>query len=700
MFEIMTAETQMAEEEFQESLAKRIRLEGNLETVRDTRQQVLLETHTEEFCETEKLRRKIQGWLKKYTFFSQQTVCSGIKDLLSLKTTKDDVLWQEEVLYLRDVQKYIVSAVRQMRDIGKSEEELSVTKKLGENILQVLRPYDKIQPRYFPEVREITESLADPEGNLAKSLQAKYNSNKLFRMMKKTLKVESLENNDTVHVVKQLELIVRAYSLSTDDIYQYLVCVNICLLYGFTVNGFVFKYELTKDDLKSMEETLESCLHGFNALHSVGQKQAYLLSLALNCVDQKQSAVQHILDKISSELCADLKEACTDDNGNLNFQKLHNAECKFSKEFAESEVKFLAQNTLSRFRFLEAVKPHGTGKDDPGTGCAEGNLRKEVRELLELLGMAVYYPQKLTFQDVIKLTSDIHSDVDTKPGSCKEVAWYFLRHIMRMDSDTRENCNVATNNHFESDDSDDDDEATSGVNPLDLIYAIFLCADDILRQELAGRMSKCQYAVPFLLPEPEAGKNLCRSTLMLWGLSGITKSFYHNNSSVTKTLVEMKAPLVTCVGFGEDTWWKSKLFNEMLSRDQEAFWHQGLKNGSAKQTISKGMVDVGWHLPGAHGDNMFPHPVVMANIRQNVESLRGVHLELMNRSSAVTIFTEEINQSVKSFLEAHRYLDKIILVVLYEKDKRQIVKEQSRELQEQFRLKKIIRKMKDYAKHI
>ena len=48
----------------------------------------------------------------------------------------------------------------------------------------------------------------------------------------------------------------------------------------------------------------------------------------------------------------------------------------------------------------------------------------------------------------------------------------------------------------------DEEKATkNAIHPLDLLYAVFMCADDFLRQELADKMSKCQYAfLSFYLP--------------------------------------------------------------------------------------------------------------------------------------------------------------------------------------------------------
>ena len=349
-------------------------------------------------------------------------------------------------------------------------------------------------------------------------------------------------------------------------------------------------------------------------------------------------------------------------------------------------------STLNQFHFLETINIDGAAEEDMTPECERNSLRREVKELLDLLGISSYYPQKLTFQDIVKLTSDVHNNVDTsRPGNFKEMVWFFLRHIMRLDSDTRKNCHI--DNDRDNYDSDDEDDTNPSVNPLDLVYAIFLCADDILRQELTDRMSKCQYAVPFILPSPELGTHP-RCSVMHWGLKNIVRTFWDSTATTTttKTLVEMRAPLLTCVGFREDTWWKSKLFNRMISPHQDASWYPGLTDGGEKQIVSEGMVEVGWSLPGAH-EALFSRPVAIANIRQNVEKSDGVYLELLKSSSVVCLFAEEINYEVTTFLEAHRYLSNVLLIVLHKPGNMQ--KERSRELQKQFNVK-IIRKTNDF----
>ena len=233
---------------------------------------------------------------------------------------------------------------------------------------------------------------------------------------------------------------------------------------------------------------------------------------------------------------------------------------------------------------------------------------------------------------MITLTSHIYQDEKAKPASLKELPWYFMRHIIGLNSNIRENSFIEAKNgdSKKDDDSDDDSDKDEGVgsdddnsdddeefkevqvgsdnnaiHPLDLIYTIFQCADDFLRQELADKMAKCQYAVPFILP-PAQIKDEDKNLMLHWTLRSMTRSFCRNNVVENSTMVEVETSLVSCLSFGDETSWKSKLLNKMLSPQQQTFWHQGLKGWRlSNNRFLMGMVELAWYLPGGRGDDIF-----------------------------------------------------------------------------------------------
>ena len=341
----------------------------------------------------------------------------------------------------------------------------------------------------------------------------------------------------------------------------------------------------------------------------------------------------------------------------------------------------------------------GVRTSDSSGDADEEQMTDVLRKLLKDLEMTKYYPEKLTFEEITTLTSDVHDDVNKKPTSLPELPWYFIKHVIGLDSDTREECHVmgtSQNSGHDGNDSssDDDDDNTLGVHPLDLIYIVFRCADDFLRQELADKMVRCQYAIPFLLP-----CSTSKMTILHWALKSITRGFYHRGEDTTKTLVDIEAPLVTFMNLGEETSWKSRLLNKMLSSQQETFWNQELRGGNRKQCISHGMVEVAWYLPGRHGDNKFQQPVTFLNVRNNPEQSGTICNRLLTSSSLSCLFVDDVDDSLTDFLLRRNSVEKLLLVILHSKDKRQKIKEKSTKLQEMFQLKEdqIIRRTAEGA---
>ena len=342
-------------------------------------------------------------------------------------------------------------------------------------------------------------------------------------------------------------------------------------------------------------------------------------------------------------------------------------------------------------------------------------VKESVRNLLEDLGLIEYYPQKLSYANVIKLTDDVFKDVNERPSTLQELPWYFMRRLIELNSSIREKgsiirrtsriesrigngknmekCEEEAINSDEdifstwSDDSeevdskDEDpeesesdenkmaDNITCSVHPLDFIYIIFLCADDFLRQELADKMSKCQYAVPFILPSPEEKGDESMNTVLHWGLQTISRTYCEEMSQVmTKTLLNATCPLVSCLSLHTNNTWKCRLLNKMLSPHQDTFWHEGLEGGERIQKVSQGMVEVSWYLPAGKGSDEFKTLLTFTNMRGDADKYPVVAENLVKLSTTSCVFTDKINSEVVTFLGKYfgkKYIKRMILVVLH-----------------------------------
>ena len=643
----------------------------------------------EDLIKKKALRRDLKLWMKKYENMNQDTLRSAMNELADLRSRhRDNEDWEKEAISLRDVQERMEWAAKCMKNMADAKQKWQVAAALR----HVLTAPEKIREP-FPCLIEIYECLQQVENS------SRCPSFKLARVeqvpgyLKTCLNQMEMTDFNLEQLQGGLESTMKGWFKPKSHCYEYQTVVGVLHLFGFDLTDFSFRSPLTKEDFIALNEMTE--IHLAN-LRNTSQKQACLLNLALCSVEKTYVAVVYMIKHMPKGMCKELKEAvkiAIGDNNTVDTEKLRT---EIQNLLPEAVLKDNLTAFAQAFKYqLKCANRQASAQADTNANKS-GQLDASVAQLLKVINMTKYYPQKLTYEDVIKLGTDVYDDVNKKPTSLPELPWYFMKHIIGLDSNTRENCHVARGqdeDSSDSDDSDDDmDEEIHSVHPLDLVYAIFLCADDFLRQELMDKMLRCQYSVPFILPSPK--KESSTSSLLHWSMQSATRSFYENGRILNKALVDVEAPLVTCSSIGEEPSWKSRLLNKMLSPQQETFWHQGLKGGHCKQKISQGMVEVAWYLPGGRGGDTFFRPVAFANVREKSVDFEEVNDILCKSSSVSCIFTEDVSQDVLLMLENTDAMDKIILLVLHRKGEDKRLKKECKQLQEKFKLEKhqIIRK--------
>ncbi|XP_053183955.1 up-regulator of cell proliferation-like [Scomber japonicus] len=297
--------------------------------------------------------------------------------------------------------------------------------------------------------------------------------------------------------------------------------------------------------------------------------------------------------------------------------------------------------------------------------------------LLSKLGLEKFYPNKLTLQSLLEINKN--NIYDQTVESLENIPWCFLRKLFQINAECRK-CTQVSNN-----DDDDDDEENSdlfdldlltannsvdnNVNPLDLIVALFLCADSFLQQEMALKMSMCQFSVPLLLPHV----NNSQSTLMLWALRDIVKEWRPHDLSesrgfVEDNIVQADIPFFTFVRLKNCSLSKSQVLNHVLSRGQQnhnIFIHRDMKGGAITKKIANGLVEVCWFLPcGRENLDIFPGPVAFANLRGDIcESVAQFNF-LSQVSTATFVFLDKVEENEHKILTSLQDVkSKLFLVV-------------------------------------
>ena len=658
----------------------------------------------------------MRKWVQK-SQGAEENVESQENDLhqLRMKYYPNDLLklWHDEVLCSVEVQRILTRIAKNLPT------EILSRENAKSSLWSVLQPYEKILNLDFGTIDEIIKCIKDPETDIdLKSFKVE-KVHELIKVLEKALRDIDKHNPsyDLQRLQKKLQLLMMYWSEKYSNHKPYILTVTLLLSFGFSVKGSRFQYIFSLSEIANLLLSLKETYYKFKEKEDNLRKQAYIVNLALNLPQhQRQEAVEFVVRSLGESLCDKIQKACQKtlcNDGTYNTEKLTESITNLSDEhfetrtirFLETQLKFL-EPEIATARKATVYRHEADNLD----------LNEETAKVLEELGMTKYYPQKLTYQDVTMIKADLLDDTQKEPTTLPELPWYFIKHIISLDSDTRENSRVKTdttadNNegdkesdtgsdtHTDTDSNSDGDSdsdsiyceaplyfAENKMHPLDLIYIIFLCADDFLRQELVDKMVKCQYAIPFILPPAGHPTSLEKGLLLIWALQTISRVFKKHGTAKHSTLVNEETPLITSISLGEETSWKSRLLNKMLSPQQETFWNQTLQGGDCRQRVSEGMVEVAWYLPGGFDNDKSKIPMTFANVRGNAMRYPTVTDTLMNLSAVTLIFTQDVF-SAKKFLSNGKPLENVILIALLKRKDVKQVASASKKLRKKLKLK-------------
>ncbi|XP_054877007.1 up-regulator of cell proliferation-like [Poeciliopsis prolifica] len=301
-------------------------------------------------------------------------------------------------------------------------------------------------------------------------------------------------------------------------------------------------------------------------------------------------------------------------------------------------------------------------------------LSQALTDMLSKLGLEEYYPNKLTLRSLLEINKD--SIYVNPPSLPTDIPWYFLRNLLQINADSRK-CIQLADTDSESDDPFGLDlytEENNKVNILDLIVALFLCADSFLQQEMALKMSMCQFSVPLLLPH--CYDSQC--SLMLWALRDIVKEWRTPKLSESKdfaeaSIVQADAPFYCFVRLKNNSLSKSLLLNHVMNHGQQntkIFMDREMEGGTHHREIANGLVEMSCYLPcGRKTDEIFQKPVIFANLRGDICESPTQFAFLYEVSIAVFVLMDKIQEDeLKILMSLHDAKSKLFFVFTQNKN--------------------------------
>ena len=233
-----------------------------------------------------------------------------------------------------------------------------------------------------------------------------------------------------------------------------------------------------------------------------------------------------------------------------------------------------------------------------------------------MLGLTRKFPRKLSISNAMMIRKATIGNV-VNTDQIKKLPFLILHKIMMFDARSR--ASLYTGEIHGSPLLEGVDE----IHPLDTFVTLLQCCNNFLTQDALTRLSTCQLAIPFLLPNPYDGSIM----YLLWGMREIIRAWKSTNSdgvlvSNECRIIDYPAPIITFYKIGELQQSKSKIINEVISESRiDFFFNWDCEGGTSDKHFVDGMAELCCYLPSGKKDvNDFYSDIIMfTNLRGDVK---------------------------------------------------------------------------------
>ncbi|XP_072553862.1 interferon-induced very large GTPase 1-like [Paramormyrops kingsleyae] len=276
--------------------------------------------------------------------------------------------------------------------------------------------------------------------------------------------------------------------------------------------------------------------------------------------------------------------------------------------------------------------------------------------LFKKLGLRDLFPKKIKLNDIHVINS--LSLCLNEPDTVEDLKSQYLYKLMILDYNVRYLSfkPVATDPPLEDGSTTFDDfdffntneEPTRGaelagteahIHPMDIHMAVFHCANDFLRQYMYTKLSACQFALPFLVPNPYT-EDL---EFPLWPLRHIKKSWKSMTSAdnpgkyQTRQMFSTPVPVVSFLRLGTSFTSKSQILNPVISKQRHnVFFNRHCKGSAPNIMLMNGVVEIAWYCPGGKKDDIFDDCVAFLNLHGDAKEHQR-QLQFLQAVSTVNV---------------------------------------------------------------
>ncbi|XP_069092613.1 interferon-induced very large GTPase 1-like [Pleurodeles waltl] len=482
--------------------------------------------------------------------------------------------------------------------------------------------------------------------------------------------------NATQKVRSSLSSLIKALR-NTKQVERAFLFQSVVNCIGYCAQSSTFQYPLGKLEIDFMIEEMTAANTKYLALREKNrlQAQAFLLLKALTVtVENKVVSPEQMQDRLVF-----FKEQMTGSLLNKVVQVLNKHETLGDFNTLQKDLNALISsdndetqddlNAEQVIQDMESVCQEGISESG---NMSQSNPQNDERitnqrfsDLIKRLNLENYYPRQMKKSDILIICQSYLSE--SLPPTERELPSYFLQKLMMLDYRARSlvgegkegmdskgslsGINKTDETHNTIDDffsfctndiSDTAPQEKSLVHPMDVQMAIFHCADDFMRQYISTKLAFCQFALPFLVPNP------CKSQIEfpLWSLRQVNKKWVSESKNTTDTetnackekpITEARLPLVSFMRFGPSHSSKSQILSKLLSKQQHSiFFHRHCKGSSTDCLLMDGVVDIAWYCPSGKDDDIFNDCIAFTNLHGDARG-HEKQFEYLNEIAAVNV---------------------------------------------------------------
>ncbi|XP_068111067.1 interferon-induced very large GTPase 1-like [Hyperolius riggenbachi] len=353
---------------------------------------------------------------------------------------------------------------------------------------------------------------------------------------------------------------------------------------------------------------------------STEQKKEFLHLMEEKMKSTLESEVHNILNEYNKvgdlqSLITDLNQFCLGNYKPVNAQSLVNEIRSVCEANMEDTVSTAATQTQMNI----------TNEEE------NLSYRQDSRNLMQSLGLDRYFPKVLTRRNFCV----VHKSFQNLLEKETELPLRFMQMLMRLDYRFRylacKNSNLTnTENVQDTDDNrisdiDEDlfelchEEETEvfqpdikGKHPMDLMMAIYHCADDLMRPYIFTKLSMCQFALPLVVPRLYDAM----IEIPLWAFRQVPKNTLEAGKHKEKPIYQINFPVVCFSRLGESPISKSQLLNNLLSKHRhDIFFHRNCEGSVKNRVLFDGLAEIFWFCPSGKDTDQFENCTAFVNLR-------------------------------------------------------------------------------------